>query len=1485
MAGKNDITATMGIEVNSLRFDEKEFKAKLDSLNKEITKSVQPIKISELFKGTVNASQGESFIQGLLDADKQIEKITASQNVYYSDEIGKINVLTGLLVKYKDAYGNILEVRQKINGTPLPEDAGFLRSEKAVMNLGQSLKGVNKDYQANINSFEKMSTKAADWYVRAERMADAEKKPIQESAKSLTELVNSYTDLANAGKTEGLGELEKKIRAQNAELDKNISASKFSATGIRKWTDTIQNAVKQTVAYTLSIGLMRNAQNLLNSAIEYTMNLNKEMTNIQVLQAEGAKTNDEIASLAKSYNSLAKEMASTTIEIAQGSVEWLRQGKTIAETNELLKSSTMLAKLGALSTANATEYLTAVLNSYKIASEDAISVVNKLVAVDNISATSTTELATALKYSASSAAEAGVSFEQLVSYIAVISSTTRINAESIGQAMKTIFARMQDIKSGKIDEDGLGLNNVESALARVDIKLRDSKDSFRDLGAVLEELSGRWNTLTEVEQANIAKAIAGVRQQNMFSVLMTNMSSAIKLQEEQYNSAGLAADRYQIYLDSLEAAQNELKASAEALYQGSVSNGTIKFFLEGATGAIDFITAIGGLKTAILILIPTLLAVNAVNLSSYFRGVGAAVNFLTSSIKTATITAGTWGVLMETLGTGGIALLIVGVAALIGYIYTLTQAVENNRKAFEEAKKEASSSASAFSSLKDTVDSIKSLQEEYETLSKKINKSSEESQRFIDIQNQLNQLSGGTIAGTLDSELNFRIENNKAIEQSIGYLEKELELKRKIAFEDAKSAAIAADKVSTDNQNRASEIESEIAKAKREIENLQTAYSWQSGEVKRAIQDRNILITNLMKKKTEIELANTETTNSVLAVWKNLTSEEDKENFKRFLNSKEALNAIMEYEDQEYFGRIREQYASVDNSIPVIGAQEFAKRIATAEESLNALDKALSDLGGNSSLSEQIDALDKLGIGYEIVDGKIKANSKDIKNNKEAILSAITDGVKLTDDMISQVNDLASSYDNVIYGVQLTKGQFETFASSMSSVLYDLATNSSIVLTDTAGNALQSADAVKVALANHLITYNELIVQLASASKSELDSVAVYAAKVLQYVKSVSSMSAPIAPTFSGGGGGGKDKAAEAKKKALQDRIDGLEKEKEALKDSLEEFEKYIDAQKESLKLLKEEEDFTDSLNKKNLSLQKMKAEIALLALDDSEEAKNKRLELEQDAADLEEEITQDKEDRKYDLQVEALDKAKQAYEDSINAQIDAIDDTIDKLKEQISAIDSASSSMGGLSAATVSYGDTALLTYQQIISAIENSNLLTDEQKTQIKSVIDWLYKEKASAEELLAVWLRLQGIMGGKVVEDLRTPEGQQRGGQKSYHSGGIVDVETHHDGNFAGNLKSNEVFAKLLKGELVATESQMSSFINSILPTMLRTSAIAGMQTEKSFGNINIEIPINIEGNATDETIEKIRKIIKEETPGVLTRALKQIGLKRSTTLTSI
>lgn len=198
------------------------------------------------------------------------------------------------------------------------------------------------------------------------------------------------------------------------------------------FTKSMIDAAKTALQYSLGLGLIYKAMAQVGDAVQYIKDLDKEMRNIQIV---ADYTSDEIQGLAGDFNDLAKEMGVTTLAVAQGSLEWTRQGKSMAETQELLQSTMMMSKLGNVESAEATEYLTSILNGFKMEAEDSVGVVDKLIAIDNAAATSVKELAIAFQKSAVSAGFAGVEFETLAAWIGTVSSVTRLSSETIGTAL------------------------------------------------------------------------------------------------------------------------------------------------------------------------------------------------------------------------------------------------------------------------------------------------------------------------------------------------------------------------------------------------------------------------------------------------------------------------------------------------------------------------------------------------------------------------------------------------------------------------------------------------------------------------------------------------------------------------------------------------------------------------------------------------------------------------------------------------------------------------------------------------------------------------------------------------------------------------------------------------------------------------------------------------------------------------------------------
>ena len=138
-------------------------------------------------------------------------------------------------------------------------------------------------------------------------------------------------------------------------------------------------------------------------------------------------------SLLSDYSKLGQEVGATTIEVADSADSWLRQGKTAEETNILIRDSLMLSKLGAIDSAEATKALTSAMKGYKVEAKDATGIIDKLTAVDLVSATSSGSLATSMSETAVSANIAGVSMDKLIGQIATVSEVTQDGAEPVGK--------------------------------------------------------------------------------------------------------------------------------------------------------------------------------------------------------------------------------------------------------------------------------------------------------------------------------------------------------------------------------------------------------------------------------------------------------------------------------------------------------------------------------------------------------------------------------------------------------------------------------------------------------------------------------------------------------------------------------------------------------------------------------------------------------------------------------------------------------------------------------------------------------------------------------------------------------------------------------------------------------------------------------------------------------------------------------------------
>ncbi len=378
----------------------------------------------------------------------------------------------------------------------------------------------------------------------------------------------------------------------------NLNEARQAQGEIINQNSGLRNLVQSYINWNRVIDLVIQA---VRKAVGTVKELAKAQTDLQIVTS---KTESEMRRLMKNYNTLAKDLSSTTADVTNAADEWLRTGKTISETEELVADSAILAKIGQLESTEATQYLTSAMNGFKLEASDAISIVDKLSATDLVSATSAGGLAEALSKCSNSAAVAGVNMDTLIGYIATVKEVTQKTDSVVGESFKTIFARMGRIKLGEfIDEDGTDIsgqiNDIEKTLGKFDIALRKNSTEFRNFEDVIYDVGMAWKNFSSLEQNAIANAFGGTYQRENVFALFENFDRAMELSKVSADSAGTAMKKFEIYENSLEAATNRLTASFESLAYNTVNEDFLAGLAQSSAEIVEFVDSTKLIQTGL----------------------------------------------------------------------------------------------------------------------------------------------------------------------------------------------------------------------------------------------------------------------------------------------------------------------------------------------------------------------------------------------------------------------------------------------------------------------------------------------------------------------------------------------------------------------------------------------------------------------------------------------------------------------------------------------------------------------------------------------------------------------------------------------------------------------------------------------------------------------------------------------------------------------
>lgn len=409
------------------------------------------------------------------------------------------------------------------------------------------------------------------------------KNQLAASGTSLNSLYSTFHKAGSAG--------ENAFRNLSSQLLRVNTAAKETSSLFNKMATTFANTIKWNISSSVFNSLTGSVQQAWN----FTKALDSSLNDIRIVTGKSA---DEMDKFAEKANAAAQELGATTKDYTNASLIFAQQGLNDKEIEAKTNVTLKVANVTRQDAAAVSEQLTAVWNGYKVGAEEAELYADRLAAVASKSASNLQELATGMSKVASAAATMGVSEEQLAAQLSTIISVTRQAPESVGVALKTVYARMSDIKAG-LDEDGVSLGNYSGKMAAFGINVLDMSGNLRDMGEVIEEIGGKWGTMTRQQQVSLAQTMGGQRQYSNLVALFDNFDKYQNMVSVAQSAEGTLEKQNETYMDRLTTHITKMTAATEKLFMTLVDSDGFKTLIDIFTKLIELVStftdAVGGL--------------------------------------------------------------------------------------------------------------------------------------------------------------------------------------------------------------------------------------------------------------------------------------------------------------------------------------------------------------------------------------------------------------------------------------------------------------------------------------------------------------------------------------------------------------------------------------------------------------------------------------------------------------------------------------------------------------------------------------------------------------------------------------------------------------------------------------------------------------------------------------------------------------------------
>lgn len=332
----------------------------------------------------------------------------------------------------------------------------------------------------------------------------------------------------------------------------------------------------------------------IKSMVNEVKAVDAELTTIRKITGASDK---EISQMFEAATESAKAYGLAISDVIKAQADWIRLGYNMKEAKELADVTALFQQVGDnMTQESASTAIISAMKGFSLNVEDALHIVDAFNNVADHMPIATDEMASALTRSASAMHAAGNTMEQTMALITAANSVVQ-NPEKVGTAFQMISMRIRGAKS-ELEEAGLETEGMLTSVSKireevlglsgVDIML--DENTFKSTYQILDELSRKWNDLTDIQQANLTELLASKRGGNIMSALMENFDIARNALSLGIDADGVAMKELENYQKGIEYHVGVMKATFQDFSNTAFNSDVIIGFVDALTQVLEVAT-------------------------------------------------------------------------------------------------------------------------------------------------------------------------------------------------------------------------------------------------------------------------------------------------------------------------------------------------------------------------------------------------------------------------------------------------------------------------------------------------------------------------------------------------------------------------------------------------------------------------------------------------------------------------------------------------------------------------------------------------------------------------------------------------------------------------------------------------------------------------------------------------------------------------------